>query len=433
LFRYNNMFKAEIGEEIVDLKTGAKFKVADGALDLDETKYGRMTPGTQATPADIQAGAAGRVGTAPPPGNLPAPPQDLIPPAARQEGQQRSLEDAYKTSGQLTRNVLVPAAQTALAIGTGGQSIPIQMAIGMGTEAALQQTGLSPESPGQIALQGAMPIVGRGIEAFKGISRGVANVMGRSQKAGEQAIASRLGVPGEAVERAYATPKSTALYKAAEEGGEISTQGAREAIREAISKETQLGSQANRQTLKYLQGIESDLTEGTIRAEEAVARAQRLAGKTSEAFKGKRPTEGAGLQEATGRFKETIPGLKEADIAYTRERAVDDIFGAVRKTKKVEAIDNLLAGKGGDRLKSAMSKDEIRDLRLIASRMVSETADPGMLKWLHSTAVKSFLADPNGLTVFRHAFGPTMDRLSPQRLAGLMTFIRAYNAQKENK
>jgi hypothetical protein len=308
------------------------------------------------------------------------------------------------------------------------------MGLGAASEYALQKAGLAPKSTGNVILQGAIPLAGRVLEGVKGAFRFGANVMGRGQKLGEQAMADVLKVDPDPVARAYAQRASSAKYAAAEAAGELPTNQAQQAIRKAIETETALGSQADKATLKMLQGIETDLAAGTIDAKTAIAKAQRLQGKAGEAFKRGSSTKGKTLKEATEGFKEAIPGIKEADMVYTREKAVEDIFKASRKAKKVEALDELIStSKNADKIKSVISPEEMKDLRLIASRMMGEGADPGMVKWLHSGAVKSFLSDPNGVRVFRHAFGPTYERLKPERLAGMMTFIRAYNAQKEKQ
>ena len=53
------------------------------------------------------------------------------------------------------------------------------------------------------------------------------------------------------------------------------------------------------------------------------------------------------------------------------------------------------------------------------------------MKTAYEGILKSFIADPNGLTVFRHAFGPDLSGITAQRLAGLSTFMRGYLAQKQ--
>mgnify|MGYP001500614957 CR=1 FL=1 len=217
----------------------------------------------------------------------------------------------------------------------------------------------------------------------------------------------------------------------------IDVEPAYQAVRAAYETEQALGSQANRQSLRYLEGLMNDLQPAVngnttvTSAENLAARAQRLSAAATEAFKRKNSTLGTTLSNAANAFKGSVPGLREADVVYTRQNAINDIFGAVRKGKKVEAIDALLTDpKKGARVRNAMADDELRDIRLIASRMVgSSGSEAGMLKTMADTAVKSFLANPNGLTVFRHAFGPRFETLTPERMAGLMTFIRAYNAQ----
>jgi hypothetical protein len=56
-----------------------------------------------------------------------------------------------------------------------------------------------------------------------------------------------------------------------------------------------------------------------------------------------------------------------------------------------------------------------------------------MIKSIYNAGLRSFLADPNGLTVFRHAFGPQFEKLTPAALTGIMTFVRGYEAQKRRK
>lgn len=361
--------------------------------------------------------------------------QSLIPPEIARPAAQASRQEAEKTSGQLFRNVAVPATQTALAIGTGGMSLPAQAAIGAGTEYGLQKAGLNPPSAVNIGLQAAIPFAGKAIEGAKGAGRFVGNLAGKGQQAGEQAVAKTVGAPLTAVERAGAAP-ATEAYNAARAAGPIDVSAARQAVQDALAKEIALGSQGNRIAKTRLEGILDDFnnTTGTMDADTMVAKAQRLQAMARDAYKSKNSVLGKALDDATQTFKASIPDLKKADEIYTRQDVVDKMFKAVRSSNKVKAIDDLLA-KEGKKIKGAMSDKEIEDIRLIASRIVDEggNAGAGILKTGFEAAVKSFLADPNGITVFRHAFGPTMDRLSPERLAGLMTFIRAYNAQNQRK
>ena len=83
------------------------------------------------------------------------------------QGQQAAMQDAAKTSRLLTREVLMPAAQASIALGTGGMSIPAQMAIGGATEMGAQASGLKPQSAMQGLLATAIP------GAANAITRGV--------------------------------------------------------------------------------------------------------------------------------------------------------------------------------------------------------------------------------------------------------------------
>ena len=375
-------------------------------------------------------------------------PDTLIPPEVAQPAAQQARAEATKTSGQLFRNVAVPVAQAGLSmvlpgaggaaagmIGRAAASAPGQALLGAGIENALQETGLSPKSGKAIALQGAIPFASKAIEGVKGAGRFVANLLGHGQQAGEQAVAARLGTPLRTVERAGAAP-ATEAYNAARAAGPIDVSNARAAVTDALAREIAMGTQGSAVARRRLQGILDDFAEsgGTMDADIMVARAQRLQAAARDAYKSKNSVLGKALDDATQTFKASIPNLQRADEIYTRQDVVEKMFKAVRSSNKVKAVDDLLA-KEGKKIKGAMSDSEIEDIRRIASRIVDQGGDTGagILKTGYEAGLRSFLADPNGITVFRHAFGPTMDRLSPERLAGLMTFVRAYNAQSQRK
>lgn len=431
-------FTANIGEEVVDLKTGGRFKVADAPLELDEAKYGRAQGAVG--PADVKAGMAGQTAPLGPEfANLPPAPSEAAQPQGpsgrelMQQAQQKSVQEAGQVSRQLMTNVAVPAAQVGLGLATGGMSIPAQMAIGGGGEFLAQQAGLAPSDPGQVALQAAIPGVGRALAGgARGLGRAIANVTGRGQQAGEQAIAGRLNVPLGAVERSTFAPSRGMFEQARQSMPNLSK--AQMAIRGAIDEEMALGSQANKQTVKTLEGIGQDLVDLSVGGVEdskvMVAKAQRLGKQADQAFRRGNTTLASTLKGAVDEFKRAIPGLKEADAAYTREDVVDKIFKAARKGKKVEAIDNLLADEGA-KIRGVIPDDDIKAIRTIASQIENVTqGEVGVTKTAFNTLVKSFLSDPNGVTFMRHAFGPSV-RFTPERLAAFATFMRGYLAQQQ--
>lgn len=382
---------------------------------------------------------------------LNTPEQGLIPPEVGKPAAQQARAEATKTSGQLFRNVAVPVAQAGLTMalpGVGGAaagvigglgraaaSAPGQALIGAGLEYGLQKAGLNPSNPTSIGLQAAVPFASKVVEGIKGMGRFGANVLGHGQQAGEQAIAARLGEPLKTVERVGAAP-ATEAYNAARAAGPIDVSAARSAVTDALAKETAMGSQGSTIAKRKLEGILTDFadTSGTMDADTMVAKAQRLQAAARDAYKSKNSVLGKALDDATQTFKQSIPNLQKADEIYTRQDVVEKVFKAARSSNKVKAIDDLLS-KEGKKIKGAMSDSEIEDIRRIASRIVDQGGDTGagILKTGYEAGLRSFLADPNGITVFRHAFGPTMDRLSPERLAGMMTFVRAYNAQNQRK
>ncbi len=437
-------FQAKIGETVVDLATGQKFKVDGSDMDLDPAKYGRIAATATAdfAPGPVNMKAQTAPMEAAMAAKLPDPPEDLIPPDIAKQGRQMAVKDANQTSRMLAKDVVAPLAQTALTVGMGGLNIPLQMAGGAGLEYGMQKAGINPESKAQVGAAAAGPVLGMLPRLGGGIARATANLTGKGQKAGEQAIAGRLGVPGEAIERARHNPSGPAYGAVRSNPQWVHTQPALDAVDAAIARETALGSQADARVLDRLNGIRRDLAVppgevGVTSAENLTNRAQRLSREANDAFRGTNPNTGLGtsLREAANEFKAAVPGLREADAIHTRQGAVKEIFDATRKGKKVEAIDKLLSdAKKGPRVRSAFNDDELRDVRLIASRMMgSPGADVGVMKTLADTGVRSFLADPNGLTVFRHAFGPNFERLNPERLAGMMTFIRGWEAQKNRE
>jgi hypothetical protein len=324
-----------------------------------------------------------------------------------------------------------PAASALLAGATGGLSLPLQMAAQGGGEAALQATGVNPPSATQIGLAAGAPYGANKIaKGVAGLGRFAANLLGKGQRAGEQAIAKTLDVPGDVIERSTHAP-SKALYKEAEAPGGVNVQAAKTAVDNAIDAEKQLGSQANKAIIKKLQGISDDLASGTEDAGVMVAKAQRLV-KDAEGYQRRAPSVAKSLKDTSGHLKESVPGLKQADVAYTRENVVDDIFNAVSKNKKVESLDALLRDKG-DKVRSVIADKDLKDIYKIASQIENiGGSEPGILKTGYNAVIKSFISDPNGLTSFRHAFGPNLEKMTSQGIVGLLTLMRGQKGQDGN-
>lgn len=113
-------------------------------------------------------------------------------------------------------NIPIPLAVGAL---TGGASLPAQAIIQAGTTAAMQEGGLEPKSPAQVALAGASPFLAAGIGRLaRAVPRSLTRMI-PSRFAGAQEAAQEAG---ENIARGFEPPSSEAtgeLWKAARQAG----------------------------------------------------------------------------------------------------------------------------------------------------------------------------------------------------------------------
>jgi hypothetical protein len=354
------------------------------------------------------------------------------------EGGQMAWGDAKRGSGTLARNVLVPAAQAGLGIATGGMSVPAQVALGVGSEAIAQRTGLAPESNTQLGLSALGPILGRVLPT---VTRAAGKLFTPSEKVsqiGKEAVAQRLGEVPDVVERAATRPASDELYAQARGAGSVATGGMKSTVDDALKKELSK-STPDRATVKRLENLTKKLTDNpNLDAAQVVDELQDLGHATTQAFKQKQSVRGTHLKEATGAAKQAagkdIPALADADAAYSRERVVKDVLKATGQGNPVKALDELIE-KSGPQMLKVMSKEELQDVRDIAGRIGRSVASEGMLNRLHEggkVMLSDMVGTDAGRKLLRHVMGPKGD-LTGAKLGAAFTFWRAYKAYEEDK
>lgn len=438
------MAQFQVGDTVVDLTTGQRFKVADAPMDLDEKKYGRIQGETfTGSPADIKTGAAGRVATEPPPGNLPPPPGEIIPPEALAQGRQRSVKEAGEVSSMLARNVAVPAAQAGIGLATGGLSIPAQMLIGGGTELGAQAAGLAPKSMGQVALAATPPLVKPAFQAARSGLRGLGQMIAPTalREAGTEAAAKVGGMAPDVVERAFQPKLSGKLYEVARSAGNIGTSTLKAPIDDAIKAEQAL-STPDRSSLKLLSNLSRKLASvPETNFDDVINEIQRLEKRASALYTGKNanPVAAKNLSDAADALADTVskanPAYKAAVNRYLRERTTTKIVDAIREGNASAKLNKLIDHEAG-RISKAFSKDEINEIRQVAGQVAEAVGSggEGFANRTFNAFTKPFsdmMESSTGRALLRNTLGPMGKggERSATALATALQFWRAYAAQ----
>lgn len=456
------------GETVVDMDSGQQFKIEDGDLELDEKRFGRVQGQLTSSPENMKKAAANARA-------LPSAPTEMTPEQFTAARQAPAVADANRTSAMLAKNVLVPAAQAALAIGTGGMSIPAQMAIGAGGEYLLQEAGLAPKNMSQVALQGALPGVGKAVVAgvkgaYKSVGKFAAPAATRTA-AGEAAL-ERTGATGSMIDRAYETPGSKGLYAAAESQSPLSARSvaktlkdaeasapkslsarpARRAIREtaenvlpAIKKpEVEAATHmeafiANKQkaTEQYIKALRA--RPSTVTWKQAIDEVQGLRQKANEAFDGGNHIAGQTLVDAAdslvSKMDKVSPVFQGANKAYNREQSINRVAEVFTKPGPSAKLGLLMQK---DKMtKAAFSQDEAKMFEKIARYIdtIGATGSPysgmgGRILDTVVTPIAAFMRSGPGMYMMKQTF---KDGVTPQTMGAVLSFARAYNAQQEGQ
>lgn len=358
----------------------------------------------------------------------------------RKEGQQMAMKDASQTSGMLAKNVLVPVAQAGAALATGGMSIPAQMGINAAIEGGLQGAGINEPSKTQLALSALGPLAGKVVQ--KGVREGVA-ATGRFmngpavRSAGVEAAAKVMGQEPNLMTRALNPKASKALYDVAEQGGFIPAAQAHTAVQNALRQELQMAN-PDAKTVQTLQGLANKYAPGTagtlmVDSADLLKEAQRLGRETTGAFRTGQNVTAQGMKDATAGLKAAIPGVTEADQAYTKEKVAGDIFKRMRIGNQQAKIDQYIEDNGSKMLGAGFSQKDIQEIRDIAKRIGPATAAPvgATNRALDAIAkpVSEMILDAGGRKILRLVMGPE-SKISPAGINAALTFWRGYQASK---
>lgn len=394
-------------------------------------------------PTDIAAGVAGQTAPLGPEGaNLPPPPSgDLIPPEAAKLGRERSVQEATQTSKMLGQNVVVPLAQAAATMASGGASLPVQALVGGGSELAAQALqGRS--SPAQVGVAAALPVAARGLIAGgKAVGRGLGQMFapGAFREAGTEATAKVAGQAADVVERAFAKPASRKLFETARGAGSIATDALKTPIDDAIAAEMKI-STPDRVGMKLLSNLSRKFAgapETTY--DDVINEIQRLEAQATKAFKAKNNVTGTNLAKTADKLVEETsalnPAYRAANQQYLRERTTSKIMDAVRSGSPASKLNQLI-DREASRVSGAFSKQELNEIRTIAGQVneAVASAGEGFANRTFNAFTKPFsdmLESKTGRALLRNTLGSAGkgSKIGSTALASALQFWRAYEAQ----
>lgn len=440
----------KMGETVVDLKTGQQFRVADGDLELDPSKYGRIEAGAKVEPQDVTQGA-----------------EQFTEAEFTKERQRSAMEEpTFKKFARATIPTI--AASLSMVPGVGPfMGAGLQMA---GT-AANQAVGLEDPNLNQILLSGAIPIsAGLGMKAVGGGIRAVGKVTAPSATraaAGEAAI-ENTGATGNMISRAYEVPGSKAAYAAAEAQAPLPARSFAKEIRSAeqtaskslqarparrILRETadtvyppikipEVPAASNMEAfLAGKQKVADEVADAfrkrpsTISWKQAIDHVQELRNSATELYKrdlhigGKTLTDAA--EKLMNKMSSVSPEYAAANKLYNREQSINRVAKIFTKPGPSSKLGLLFQE---DKMtKAAFDLEETQMLEKVAKFIdtVGATGSPysglgGRAVDFLVTPVASLMRSPFGMWLMKRTF---KHGVTPQGIATIGQFMRAYEAQ----
>ena len=418
------------GDIVVDLKTGAQFDVAETG-ELDETKYGRMEPGTKATPQEI----------------LSAKPQQTTPTAPTPDDLKH--KPRFPKLESAARTLAGPVATGVAGLATGGWSLPAQAAIGAGTELAGQKLAGEEIDPLAIGISAALPGVVRAAGgAFKTLARGTAKVVGKQNlvEGGIQKAEKVLGKPAAEAESAASLTAAKAVTTPVTqtETGKV--------VSELLSKKGRVA------------GIDPQ----TIATTEELVRNAANAAKAGDPIRYNELFETATnmnklASKAKGHDKEAFLNLRKAMLsdlaavspeagkavkAYHTKASIDDVAEAMRGANPTKKVADILAD---PLLKGVFDKTQEHTINTIARhigsaglfKLTGSLASIGLLGYTHPGGAAAAALGPAviGALVAAPKIGPVMARslvgpegtINKAAIPALAQMVRGYLATPEEE
>ncbi len=415
------MARFKQGDIAVDLKTGQQFDVADGDIELDPSKYGRMETGTKATPQEVLSAKPQQAETLP------------------------SNKPRFPTVEKAIQEFTGPALTAAAGFIPG--SLPIQAGIGGGTELVSELAKGETPSLSKIGIAAATPIVTRGAGSLlKSSARGAARIFGKQNlvEGGIQKAEQALGKEASGLESSAAleAAKGVTTPVAQTETGKV--------VSDLLSKQGRIAGidPATIATTEELvrNAANAAKTGNPIRYNELFESATNMS-KLAQKAKGHDKEAFINLRQAMLSDLEKIgPEAKNATIAYRKKASIDDIAEAMRGANPAKKVADTIAD---PLLKGVFNETQKHTLSTIANqiggpglfKIAGSLAGLGILGYNHPTAAAEAILAPAimGALVAAPKVGPIFARsligpegtINKAALPALAQMVRGYLAEQE--
>lgn len=443
------MAKFDIGQTVVDLQTGQKFRVADASLDLDPARYGLADPGFQATPGKTAGAAAQFRAQEKSQAPLTTPERELIsanrPLSRAGKALAGELGSGLQSTGQGGLGAVLgplqflnaPAIGAGAAVGTTAQNVLAQIP-GLGGA-----SGVVPAAGAALADAATQLLTGPGIiksviSGGKAAAKGVGEILapGAVRRAGGEAIAKRLGSRPDVVERIFATPESQGLFEVARKTGEIGVEPLSRTVRDVLRGFKSKIAKAPARVTKFLGDISENLKgRTTIDYSDAIDLAQDIRLEGQAALSGARanPRVAKGLLEARDKLITELdkinPAIRQANAAYRKESATLDIMNSVRSGAPGTNLEKLL--ENDPSIAKAFGKQAVKDILDIANALndVAGATPMGGFRQILSAVTEplgQMLSSDGGRAILRQTLLPTGNR-TPR---GLVFAVQLWRSQE---
>src|SRR3990167_885135 len=450
------------GEIVTDIKTGKKFRVEGGSLELDPQQYGRIE-GKFTSPASAVPKAAAAFN---------ATEEEMTEKEFTQKRQKAAIKNYEQAKPTLRR-------AAALALPTAAGIVPAMMGagplaagvIGAGGTAYNQLAGLEPNSPMQIFLAGAIPYAAqKGVNLFKEGYKalGKAAVPGVTRTAGVEAGIQKVGGIPNVINRANAPKASKAAYEIAEAqsplpvdeitntiesvatktGKAIPNRPAIRQLRETIKNikppveipevpaapnMAAYVAGKNKAAAQLVENLRKQPTE--VSYKEVMNEVNGLRAQAEMAFNKRNSVSGTTLSKAASelldKMDEISPAIKKANALYRREQSIEKISKVLSNPRPDVKLGELMLQ--DDLVRGIIPFKDQKFLENVARQIASigTTASPyagmgGRFLNLIATPLANAMSNPTGRFLMRQTFKD--GKVTAPGLAVVAQFMRAYEA-----
>ena len=347
------------------------------------------------------------------------------------------------------RTLAGPVATGVAGLATGGMSLPLQTAIGAGTELAGQKLSGEEIDPLAIGISALLPGAGRAAGgAFKTLARGTAKVIGRQNlvEGGIQKAEKVLGKPAAEAESAatLAAVKSITTPVQQTETGKV--------VSELLAKQGRVGG-IDQQTIATTEELVRNAANAAragnpIRYNELFETATNM-NKLAQKAKGHDKEAFLNLRKAMlNDLAATGPEAGRAVKAYHVKASIDDVAEAMRGANPTKKVADILAD---PLLKDVFSKTQEHTINTIARhigstglfKLTGSLASLGILGYTHPGGAVAAALGPAviGALVAAPKIGPVMARslvgpegtINKAAIPALAQMVRGYLATPEEE